>query len=82
MLKLLCSQSTPAFLCVDLCFKGSRQLSASNTPEYAPDADDPEGTRAWLPYASLVMLSPVNQTYTTNNLTLSVSGGIVISVEE
>jgi len=55
--------------------------SSTGAPEYAPDSAYPEGTRAWLPYASLVMLSPVNQTYTTNNLTLSVSGGIVISVQ-
>jgi len=36
---------------------------------------------AWKPYGSLVMLSPSNQTFTTNNVALTVSGGIVINVQ-
>jgi hypothetical protein len=53
--------------------------ASADAPEYAPDSAYPEGMRAWLPYASLVMLSPTNQTYVGSDLTLSVSGGIVIN---
>jgi hypothetical protein len=51
--------------------------SSTGTPEYASDSAYPEGTRAWLPYGSFGMFSPANQTYTTNNLILNVTGGAI-----
>ena len=51
----------------------------TETPAYtpAPDSAYPEGIRAWLPYGTFVILSPANQTYTTNNLILNVTGGVI-----
>ena len=45
----------------------------------APDSAYPEGLKEWLPYGTLAILSPTNQTYNTTTLTLNVSGGIVIA---
>lgn len=49
----------------------------TQTSNPAPDSAYPEGIRAWLPYGTFVILSPANQTYTTNILTLNVSGGVI-----
>lgn len=51
--------------------------SSTDAPEYAPDSAYPEGIRDWLPWGSFGMFSPANQTYTTNNLILNVTGGVI-----
>jgi len=48
-------------------------------PTFAPDSSYPEGTKDWLPWGSFGMFSPANQTYTTNNLILNVTGGAISS---
>ena len=56
-----------------------RPSTPAPSPTYAPDSAYPEGLYNWLPYGTLAVLSPTNQTYNITTLTLNVSGGLVIA---
>lgn len=59
----------------------SFQPTPATTPAPTPLADPsyPEGLEGWLPLGTFGVLSPANQTYTTNTITLSVCGNILVA---
>jgi hypothetical protein len=56
----------------------SSPTSTAALPTPLDDPSYPEGLNGWLPLGTFGFLSPLNQTYTTNSLTVSV-GGVIIA---
>jgi hypothetical protein len=56
----------------------STATSATPAPTPLDDASYPEGIGEWIPFGNVGMISPTNQTYNTNNLTINVIGIIIV----